>query len=55
MIFLDQRFCALFVPGMFISANENYENNEVATDYRDAPYYKEYKDLVSIVKLFKDS
>ncbi|RIA98904.1 JmjC domain, hydroxylase-domain-containing protein [Glomus cerebriforme] len=42
---LVHRFCALFVPGMFISANENYDNNEVATDYRDAPYYKKYKDL----------
>ncbi|EXX75202.1 Rph1p [Rhizophagus irregularis DAOM 197198w] len=45
---LVHRFCALFVPGMFISANENYDNNEVATDYRDAPFYKKYKDLVSI-------
>ncbi|CAB5163061.1 unnamed protein product [Rhizophagus irregularis] len=42
---LVHRFCALFVPGMFISANENYDNNEVATDYRDAPFYKKYKDL----------
>jgi hypothetical protein len=44
----ETRFCALFVPGMFISANENYDNNEVATDYRDAPFYKKYKDLVSV-------